>query len=1053
MNNDIKLDYDAFLRSIYQNKDTQFSMFLGAGASIISQIQSASDCIWEWKRDIYKSCNPDSALFFNNYKSEEVRKKIQCWIDNQGGYPSLNSPEEYSFYVEKAYKIPDDRMHYFARLSESKEPYIGYKLLCLLSKYGIIKSVWTTNFDGLVERAAHKLNITPINVNLDDPNRIFRNLSANELLYVALHGDYKYSFLKNTSKELDCQNSIFSDVFSKYMFDKSLIVIGYSGRDESIMKILEKTFLANGTGRIYWCGYNENIPKNIEDFLNKINKAGRNAFYISTSGFDKILCDWCKLIVEDNPIRAAEYDNILRSIKVEKQNSPFQINDYICNKQIKTNFHPITFPKDIFKFKVIDAIKGYKEIQKLTENTKVIAAPIDDDVYALSSYEDTLTVFKDLIKGSIARVPIDVREIEHNAMLIKIMKSALLKIISQKTNLATDSKSGLWKKESKQIFCNNKYISVHDGIKIKLNFYGSEKYAFLSIRPFVKVGTELNISMSDKICINKYSFDKLYNNKYDELLDEWNQIIFSNNDKIIENYPLNSNSEFKFVVSNNVAYAGLKIINNNNYKYYPAKDIPEKQVVFKGIVLSEPNLQFSVKLDKPDYSIDFHPMRGLLKYKPYDDIQNDRYNLEDILLSVVCPKTYMNMFFDFLCGINKIWKTNVNIDYLIDYPGFESIYNTKITIPEINSAFWADITEKYKSEVLLTSAYELARNITSKIEMLANKSTHSVIIIFIPNSWNEYKHIENENEVFDLHDYIKAFAVQKGINTQVIEESTLSDSLKCQIYWWLSLSFYVKALKTPWILAGTDKRTAFAGIGYSIKHTANTSHIIMGCSHIYSSDGLGLKYRLSNIKDYVLDNKKNPYLKYNEAYKLGISICELFISTLQEFPKRVVIHKRTDFRKEEIEGLIDSISQTGITDIDLVSINFDTDAKFFSLKTRDGKTLADDFPITRGTCVLLSSQSAYLWTHGIVPSVRKESYRYYQGGHSIPTPLLITRYYGNTNINMLANEILGLTKMNWNSFNLYTKLPATIDSSNQIARIGNLLTSYNGQTYDYRYFI
>ena len=45
------------------------------------------------------------------------------------------------------------------------------------------------------------------------------------------------------------------------------------------------------------------------------------------------------------------------------------------------------------------------------------------------------------------------------------------------------------------------------------------------------------------------------------------------------------------------------------------------------------------------------------------------------------------------------------------------------------------------------------------------------------------------------------------------------------------------------------------------------------------------------------------------------------------------------------------------------------------------------------------------------------------------------------------------TKMNWNSFNLYTKLPATIDTSNTLAQVGNLLRQYNGVTYDYRFFI
>ena len=38
---------------------------------------------------------------------------------------------------------------YFEQLVYNKAPYIGYKLLCLLNNAGLIKSVWTTNFDEL----------------------------------------------------------------------------------------------------------------------------------------------------------------------------------------------------------------------------------------------------------------------------------------------------------------------------------------------------------------------------------------------------------------------------------------------------------------------------------------------------------------------------------------------------------------------------------------------------------------------------------------------------------------------------------------------------------------------------------------------------------------------------------------------------------------------------------------------------------------------------------------------------------------------------------------
>jgi len=54
---------------------------------------------------------------------------------------------------------------------------------------------------------------------------------------------------------------------------------------------------------------------------------------------------------------------------------------------------------------------------------------------------------------------------------------------------------------------------------------------------------------------------------------------------------------------------------------------------------------------------------------------------------------------------------------------------------------------------------------------------------------------------------------------------------------------------------------------------------------------------------------------------------------------------------------------------------------------------------------------------------------------------------------MIATEILGLTKMNWNSFDLYSKLPATIQTSNKIDCIGWLLNRFEGKTYYYRNFM
>src|SRR5699024_9591753 len=108
MTEELRLDYDAFLRSFKRNTDVPHSLLLGAGASISSGIQSAHDCIWEWKKDIYLSKNINASDYYKNYKEESVRKSIQKWLDSQGEYPELDSNEEYSFYAEKAYPIGDD---------------------------------------------------------------------------------------------------------------------------------------------------------------------------------------------------------------------------------------------------------------------------------------------------------------------------------------------------------------------------------------------------------------------------------------------------------------------------------------------------------------------------------------------------------------------------------------------------------------------------------------------------------------------------------------------------------------------------------------------------------------------------------------------------------------------------------------------------------------------------------------------------------------------------------------------------------------------------------
>ncbi len=1049
---DLQLEYDAFIRSIKRNQDITHAFLIGAGASISSGVQSATDCIWDWKKDIFTSKNPNQSDFYSNIKAESVRNSIQNWLNNEGGYPVLNSPEEYSFYAKKAYPITDDRRKYFQSLSERKEPYVGYKLLMLLAEAEIVRSIWSTNFDGLVVKAAHQMNLTPIEIALDSVERIYRNGSRNELLSIALHGDYKYGELKNTSSELDAQHEVFVESLRRYIIDKSLIIIGYSGRDKSLMTALKSAFSQRGSGRLYWCGYGNNISDEVVELIQIARANNREAYFVSTDGFDKTMLHLAKVCFEGNTILAGRVQEILKASGSEDlPKVPFTLDVPRTNYLIKSNLHPISIPKEVFQFEIeyFSEEKPWATIRELCKDHEIVAVPFKKKVFAISTKSAINDAFKGRLKSEIVRVPISKYDVQNVSAFKELVLASILRGISSIRGLMTDKKSRLWLSSidaSTEI--NGIKISVHKAIELSITFDNS--YAFLSIKPDIYLDAQEQIPKEIRQVLGKRYFEKLFNNKYDEFLNFWRSTIFVNG-KLNFEFPVNSGSGLSFTISNNNAFAEI-MLPNKSYSFNIPDNYDRRQTLYKGIQFLEPDLIFRNKNSNSEIS-DFHPMRGLIANRPFDYLLNGKVFSSDINVGIICPKQYADKFYQFLNGINQTHNAGVNPDYLIDYPGFGSSYKIPINIPLPDSERWADLSISHTASDIKGVALQLARLITTKIDQLTLNERQLIVTIFIPNEWQAYRKFDDEGETFNLHDYIKAYAAQKGVSTQLIEENTLSDNLKCQIYWWLSLSYYVKSLRTPWVLANLDKSTAFAGIGYSVDQSRYDRKIVLGCSHIYNSQGEGLKYKLSKVDEFTLDRQSNPFMSYNDAFQFGVSIRELFLNSMDALPKRVVVHKRTRFTKDEINGICDSLKMAGISDIDLIEITFEQDVRYLATKVVQNELQIDGFPMSRGVCLVTSKDSALLWTHGIVPSVRNPSYKYYLGGRSIPTPLKITKHYGEGNINAIATEILGLSKMNWNSFDLYTKLPATIHSSNEIARIGNLLSRFEGKTYDYRFFI
>jgi hypothetical protein len=156
--------------------------------------------------------------------------------------------------------------------------------------------------------------------------------------------------------------------------------------------------------------------------------------------------------------------------------------------------------------------------------------------------------------------------------------------------------------------------------------------------------------------------------------------------------------------------------------------------------------------------------------------------------------------------------------------------------------------------------------------------------------------------------------------------------------------------------------TAFVGLGFSIDRNAEKgANVVLGCSHIYSSRGEGLQYRLSKIENPMIRGK-NPFMSRDDARRTGETIRQLFFDARMKLPRRVVLHKRTPFLKDEREGLLDGLGT--VAAIDMLEIQEDHALRYVASKpNHDGTIDEDNYPVRRGTVMKLDDFTALLWVH------------------------------------------------------------------------------------------
>lgn len=466
-------------------------------------------------------------------------------------------------------------------------------------------------------------------------------------------------------------------------------------------------------------------------------------------------------------------------------------------------------------------------------------------------------------------------------------------------------------------------------------------------------------------------------------------------------------------------------------------------MTFRTRIFDEPVLEFGVGGKHCD------PRQGLREFGPLQPRSG-----ELVRVGVIGTDETVSGFREFLHetgnGIESENKQLINLNP--DFPGLgnQNPFRCKF---EVADGATAVLSRSQVSEVRAIGRHDEA--VVQAVEMISGQliailegsAKPDVVVIALPialieklvNAQNNVEDVAEDDEddrdsLLNFRDLLKARTLHLDVPTQIVWPDTWDDSAriprkikrdsnrqtqtKATRAWNLLNALFYKAGKVPWRLLPDDAGllTSFLGIGFY--RDVDGQQLWTSTAQMFDERGRGLILRGARAQTET--KGRHPYLTSDDADDLVTQSIAAYKAHHRHVPARIVILKTSRFRQEEAEGIGTALKRAGIDLSDLVWVQESSPIAIF----RDG-----NYPVLRGTFVDLRGKGL-LYTRGSVP---------YYGtfpGLRIPRPLLLVPHENcDSAITKIAEEVLALTKVNWNSTQFDQKLPAPIKAAREVGRI------------------
>jgi hypothetical protein len=469
-------------------------------------------------------------------------------------------------------------------------------------------------------------------------------------------------------------------------------------------------------------------------------------------------------------------------------------------------------------------------------------------------------------------------------------------------------------------------------------------------------------------------------------------------------------------------------------------------------LLEEPQLTF----DPADTSLDVNPLRGLDHYGPYSS-STFRVYTPALRVASIAPMSGLAGLRDLIDTLRASQKPGDRKEYVPHFRGFADVFgvpligaqtgNAHIKLPDDLSA----LGESGSAHERLMQALRGGMD-----RLMLVRDQFDVALVHLPDAWQAAFRAPG----FDAHDALKALGAAYGIPTQVINDRAINFKYKASLAWRLSIALYVKAGGVPWKLAPlpeVPEGTAYIGLAYALRGDPKEAHYVTCCSQVFDADGGGMQFVAFEARDPVKDieeARRNPFLSRNDMRAVLARSLHLYQGRNGgQLPRRLVVHKTTAFRSEELEGALDALAAVPEVECIEVATSPGWRGVWLNQSRKPGAhSEPDGYPTPRGTVLQRSGHSVLVWVAGNAPRAALQG-DYYQGKKSIPRPISLVRHAGIGPLEITALEALALTKMDWNNDALYDPVPVTIRYSQRLARTIANVPTLPGNAYAYRLFM